>query len=144
MRQSAGFSLVEAMVTLVVLSIGMIGIASLFGHGLGAARAALYRTRAVNLAADLADRIRVNRLGGASYAGAAANHDCGAVDCAPPMMAAHELFLWTAAVAAALPNGVGTVEFSAGTPPTFTINVTWSEVGIGPITHTLAVQIPAV
>ena len=66
---SAGFSLVEAMVTLVVLSVGMIGIARFYGQGLGAGRTALYRTLAVNLAADMADRIRVNRLAGSAYDG---------------------------------------------------------------------------
>ena len=60
-----GFSLIEAMVALVVVSVGMIGIAGLYGQGLSAGRTALYRTQAVNLAADMADRIRVNRLGGA-------------------------------------------------------------------------------
>jgi type IV pilus assembly protein PilV len=144
----SGFSLIEAMVTLVVLSVGMIGIASLHGHGLGAGRTALYRTQAVNLAADMADRIRVNRLGAASYAGIAANNNCdpsggGGTSCTPPQMAAHELFLWNRLVAQQLPNGAGAVSFAAGTtPPTFTISVSWQEVGIGTITHTLVVRIP--
>jgi type IV pilus assembly protein PilV len=140
-----GFSLIEAMVTLVVLSVGMIGIASLYGQGLGAGRTALYRTQAVNLAADMADRIRVNRLGAAAYGAAAANNNCdppGAVNCTPAQMAAHDLFRWQASVVALLPNGVGTVQFGAGTPPTYTIRVRWDEVGIGPITHTVIVSIP--
>jgi type IV pilus assembly protein PilV len=141
-RAQSGFSLVEAMVTLVVLSVGMIGIASLYGQGLGAGRTALYRTQAVNLAADMADRIRVNRLGGLSYNGAPANNNCGVVNCAPPLMAAHDLFLWTTMVAATLPNGVGTVAVANGTPPTYTITLTWSEVGIAAIQHQLTVQVP--
>ena len=59
------------MVSLVVLSVGMIGIAALYAQGLGAGRTALYRTEAVNLVGDMADRIRANRLGGVAYAGAA-------------------------------------------------------------------------
>src|SRR5690606_15710891 len=50
-RTERGFSLVEAMVSLVVISVGMIGMAALYGQGLGAGRTALYRTIAVNLAA---------------------------------------------------------------------------------------------
>ena len=53
-RRLLGFSLIEALVALVVLSVGMIGIAALYGQGLGAARTALYRTIAVNLAASTA------------------------------------------------------------------------------------------
>jgi hypothetical protein len=59
-------------------------------------------------------------------------------------MAAHDLFLWNADVAAQLPNGVGAVNFAAGTPPNYTITVTWDEVGIGPVTETLVVQVPTI
>jgi type IV pilus assembly protein PilV len=143
-RQS-GFGLVESLVALVVVSVGMIGIAALYGQGLGAGRTALYRTMAVNLASDMADRIRVNRRGGADYGGAAADGGCdpvGDIDCAPAEMAAHDLFFWQAEVAAQLPNGVGAVQYLGTTPPTFTISVTWQEVGIGAITHQIAVRVP--
>ena len=142
----SGFSLIEAMVTLVVLSVGMIGIASLYGQGLGAGRTALYRTQAVNLAADMADRIRLNRLAGAAYGGGANNNACdpplAALPCTPAQMAAHDLFRWQASVVAMLPNGAGTVRFANGTPPTYTINVTWEEVGLGPVTHTILIRVP--
>jgi len=144
-RSQTGFSLIEAMVSLLVVSVGMIGIASLYGQGLGAGRTALYRTQAVNLASDMADRIRVNRQGGANYGGAAANNNCdppGGVNCTPPQMAAHDLFVWGNQVAQLLPGGVGAVQFAATTPPTFTIQVTWQEVGLGAITHQIAIRVP--
>ena len=140
-----GFGLIEALVALVVVSVGMIGIAALYGQGLGAGRTALYRTQAVNLAADMADRIRVNRRGGANYGGGAADNSCdpgGGVDCSPPEMAAHDLFTWQAQVAALLPGGVGAVQYLGTTPPTYTIQVTWQEVGLGAITHQIAVRVP--
>ena len=73
----SGFGLVEALVALVVVSVGMIGIAVLYGQGLGASRTALYRTQAVILASDMADRIRLNRRAGAIYqtAGAGTNRN---------------------------------------------------------------------
>ena len=148
-RKSAGFSLVEAMVSLIVISVGMIGIAALYGQGLSAGRTALSRTVAVNLAATMAENIRVNRLAQAAYAGAGADNNCdpaggGGVDCTPAQMAAHDLFLWNADVAAQLPNGVGAVTFADGTPPNYTITVTWDEVGIGQVTETLTVQVPTI
>ncbi len=142
-----GFSLIEAMVSLVVVSVGMIGIAALYGQGLGAGRTALYRTQAVNLAADMADRIRVNRLGDAAYGGAAANNNCdpgGGVNCTPAQMAANDLFVWQAQVAAQLPNGQGVVQYAAGTPPSYTIQVSWQEVGLGQITHQIVIQVPTI
>jgi len=148
-RKSAGFSLVEAMVSLIVISVGMIGIAALYGQGLSAGRTALSRTVAVNLASTMAENIRVNRLAQAAYAGAGADNNCdpaggGGVDCTPAQMAAHDVFLWSANVAAELPNGVGAITFADGIPPTYTITVTWDEVGIGPVTETLTVQVPTI
>jgi type IV pilus assembly protein PilV len=142
-----GFSLIEALVSLVVISVGMIGIASLYGQGLGASRTALYRTQAVNLAADMADRIRANRAATTLYEGAAADSNCDAGDnknCTIAEMAAHDLWLWQTQVQAQLPAGVGVVRVDTTTPPTYTISVTWTEVGLGPVTHSIAVEIPDV
>src|SRR6185503_6410096 len=71
-QSQSGFGLVEALVALVVVSVGMIGIAVLYGQGLGASRTALYRTQAVILASDMADRIRLNRRAGNAYKAVAA------------------------------------------------------------------------
>ena len=144
-HKQTGFSLIEAMVSLVVVSVGMIGIAALYGQGLGAGRTALYRTQAVNLAADMADRIRVNRLGGANYGGPRANNNCdppGGVNCTPAQMAAHDLWVWTNQVTVQLPNGVGAVQFAGTLPPTFTITVTWQETGLGAVNYQMAIRVP--
>jgi len=143
--KAAGFSLIEALVSLVVISVGMIGIAALYGQGLTAGRVALSRTVAVNLASTMAENIRANRLGKAAYAGAAANSGCnppGAATCTPDQMAAQDLFLWNQDITAQLPNGVGQVVFVDGSPPTYTITVTWDEVGLGQVTQQTVVQVP--
>jgi type IV pilus assembly protein PilV len=144
-RAELGFSLVEALVSLVVISVGMIGMAALYGQGLGAGRTAMYRTIAVNLAADMADRIRVNRLAGAAYGGTAATADgCGpdSDGCTPAEMAASDLFIWNEQIGAQLPAASGTVAFAAGDPATFTITVTWQETGLGPVSYESVIQIP--
>ena len=139
--------MIEALVSLIVISVGMIGIASLYGQGLGASRTALYRTQAVNLAADMADRIRVNRSATVAYEGVGADRNCDPGDrndCTPAQMAAHDLWQWQAQVAAQLPAGVGTVRVDTTTPPTYTIRITWTEVGLGTIPLEIAVEIPDV
>jgi type IV pilus assembly protein PilV len=144
-HSQSGFGLIESLVALVVISVGMIGIAALYGQGLRASGTALYRTIAVNLAADMADRIRVNRRGNAAYGGAAADGDCdagGDTDCTVAAMAAHDLFEWEALVAAQLPGGVGDVQFTGTTPPTYTISVDWTEVGNDVPPHQITVRIP--
>ncbi len=139
-----GFGLIESLVALLVVSVGLIGIAGLYSQGLRANGTALYRTIAVNLAADMADRIRANRRGNAAYGGAAANGDCdagGNTDCTSEAMAAHDLSLWQAQVAAQLPDGAGVVQYAGTTPPTYTIRVAWREVGAGELSLELAVRI---
>ena len=64
-----GFTLVELLIALLVLSIGMLGIAALFAESLQAGRSAQLRTQAVSIAADLADRIRANHVSAGAYAG---------------------------------------------------------------------------
>jgi type IV pilus assembly protein PilV len=130
-RAQAGFSLIEALVALIVLSVGMIGIAALYAQGLSATRTALYRTTAVNLVAEMADRIRANRLALAAYNAAAASNGCGpggGTHCTPAQLAAYDKLVWSTLVERELPAGVGTVVFAPGTPPTYTITVSWQDV----------------
>jgi type IV pilus assembly protein PilV len=145
-NKAAGFSLIEALVSLIVISVGMIGIASLYGQGLTAGRVALARTLAVNLASAMAENIRANPLAKNAYAAAAGDNGCdpttGAAICSPDQMAAHDLLLWNRDIQAQLPNGVGQIVFADGAPPTYTINVTWKEVGIGDVTEQLVVRTP--
>lgn len=145
-RPIAGFTLIEVMVALTVVSIGMLGIASLYTQALGAARTTQYRSQAINLMSDMADRIRGNRLGDAAYAGAAANNNCdlsGGGTCTPVQMAAHDLFTWNAQVQALLPGGASNVARNGATlPPTYTITVQWDEVGQGTMTAQTIVQVP--
>lgn len=131
-----GFSIVEAMVALLVLSVGMLGIAGLYVTTLRASGSALYRTHAVNFAADMADRIRANPTAGVEYendpAGAAQCVDSG-ITCTPAQLAADDLLTWQQQMAALLPDDgdantlPGTVDFTAGNPNAYEIRVRWSE-----------------
>lgn len=100
-RRSFGFSLVEVLVALVVLSVGMLGIAALYVESLRSTRTALIRSQAVILAADMGERIRANRDAGAAYTKAVDsegtfNGACnqGGAGCTPAQMAAHDIAIW--------------------------------------------------
>jgi type IV pilus assembly protein PilV len=143
--QTRGFSIVEALVALVVLSIGMLGIAALYVESLRAGRSAIYRTQAVNLASDMADRIRSNRTAGNAYqlaVGDVPNPTATcvgdtAVECDPAELAADDLARWLAAIDAQLPGDAdtqtpnGSIVVTPAAPPTrqYSIQVTWSEPG---------------
>jgi type IV pilus assembly protein PilV len=57
-----GFTLIEVLVTLVILTFGLLGIAGLMAKGQRIAFEAYQRQQAVTLATDMAERIRGNRL----------------------------------------------------------------------------------
>jgi type IV pilus assembly protein PilV len=130
-----GFSLVEVLIALIVMSVGMLGIAGLYVQSMQAGRSSMLRHHAVNLAGDIADRIRANPNAGAAYTAAAgANNNCVAqnVDCTIAEMAANDIFLWQQQANDFLPPmGDGSqqviVAFNAGTPPNYQITVRWDE-----------------
>lgn len=137
-RTASGFTLLEVLVALVVLSVGMLGIGALYVASLQSARTAIIRTKAINFAADLADRIRANRGGLAAYSGGASNRGCadttadGTAACTPTQMAEHDLFLWRQLLTdsrSGLPDAQADITFTAGSPPLYEISISWTEAG---------------
>ena len=133
-KRIGGFTLVEVLVALIILSVGMLGIAGLYVHSMQAGRTSLFRHHAVTLAGDVADRIRANPRAAIAYSQAGANNNCvnGGIDCTPPQMAANDIDLWDQQAADTLPNGTVTVDFTAGVgglPATYQITVAWDEPG---------------
>src|SRR5688500_14724089 len=64
-----GVGIIEVLVALMVMSVGMLGIAGLYVTSLRANRTALTRTHAINLVNDMADRIRANPSARSAYNG---------------------------------------------------------------------------
>ena len=140
-HRAGGFTLVEVLIALVVLSIGMLGIAALYLESLRASRSALVRTEAVTFAADIADRIRANRNPLDAY-------DCGGTceaDEGGNAIAVADLNAWRTAVAAQLPGGTTSITFAGGAANAtnvYIVTVGWSEVGYAnPLTYQLRVEI---
>jgi type IV pilus assembly protein PilV len=145
----AGFTMVEVLVALVVLTIGLLGIAALYLTSLQAGRTAIYRTQAVTLAADLADRIRMNRTAQATYGTLFADAEVAVPACATTGgcsdadLAATDLSNWKATIAQLLPNGQGqvtvTLPVAGGEPANYVVIVQWAEVGeVAPVTFQIA------
>lgn len=147
----SGFTMVEVLVALVVLAIGLLGIAALYLSSLQAGRTAVYRTEAVTLAADLADRIRMNRTAQGAYGTLFADTEvavpaCSTTGgCSDADLAATDLSNWKAAIALLLPQGQGqvavTLPVAAGEPTTYLVTVRWAELGeVAPVTFQLGFQ----
>lgn len=131
--RSSGFTLVEVLVALIVLAIGLLGIAALYVDSLRASRTALLRTQAIAIASDLADRIRTNRQAcdstACAYTGAGTvTATCeNTTGCTAAELAANDIYRWNQTAATLLPGFVGTVEFAVGTPNQYVITVNWKE-----------------
>jgi len=120
----SGFTLVELMVSVLVLAIGLLGLASLQVTGLGSNHNAYLRTQATLLAQDMADRMRANPAGLATYLVAGAISSCG-TSCTPQQMAKNDHGLWDQSLAAQLPGGSGAITSPA--IGIYNIRVTWVE-----------------
>lgn len=131
-RGGGGFTLIEVLIALVIMSVGMLGIAGLYVHSMQAGRTSILRHHAVTLAGDVADRIRANPRAGAAYLDDGADSGCvnGGINCTPAQMAAHDIFLWGQQAADTLPNGSVDVGFNNGVvPPIYQITIAWTEPG---------------
>jgi len=138
-----GFSLVEVLIALIIMSVGMLGIAGLYVQSMQAGRTSMFRHNAVTLAGDVADRIRANPRAGVAYAGFGADSGCVAmgIDCDEATMAANDIFLWDQQVVDSLPAGDVTVAFDdTVTPPTYTIAVNWVEPGVA-LDYTITIPV---
>jgi type IV pilus assembly protein PilV len=127
-RRNNGFTLVEAMVALIVLSVGLLGIAALYVETLRANRTSLHRTQAVNVATDIADRMRSNRNPANAYA-------CG-TPCNPATggnaIAIADLTDWVTRINTQLPGGTAAVAYTAPTattPAAYVVSIGWDEIG---------------
>jgi type IV pilus assembly protein PilV len=136
------------LVALVVLAIGLLGIAALYLNSLQSGRTAIYRTQAINLAADLADRIRMNRTAQAAYGTAFADVEAAVAacetigGCTDGDLASTDLANWKQEIAQQLPGGEGqvavTLPVAAGEPTNYVVTVRWTEVNeAAPVTFQL-------
>ena len=122
-RNQQGFTFIEVLVAVLVLGIGLVGVAGLQSVALGMNQGAYLRSQATLLAGDIADRMRANPVGihnGAYDMGAGAsateNTDCeGTTGCNTGALAGHDLYEWTQQVGNVLPNGQAVVCID-GTP----------------------------
>ena len=62
-----GFSLIEILIAMLILAVGVLGIAALQFKGLQYSNDAHFRSQISNLVTDIADRMRINKTNAASY-----------------------------------------------------------------------------
>jgi type IV pilus assembly protein PilV len=141
-RGCRGFTLVEVLVSLVVFSLGLLGMAKLVLVTAHSNDSAYLRSQATALAYQILDNMRSNLSAATTNAyntplGAtpAAPTSCVGIGtaCNPTQQASWDVYSWTQHLNAAnnlgggLPSGTGSVVTSAGVPVTATITVQWDD-----------------
>lgn len=126
MKISAGFGLIEILVALLVLAIGLLGLASLQTTGLTQSSETRNRSQAILLADDMFERIRANRNNMASYVVPEATPpECSkSFSITNNGVAADDINEWKNSLICLLPGGKGEVQINA-VSEVATIDITW-------------------
>ncbi|WP_284322319.1 type IV pilus modification protein PilV [Dyella acidisoli] len=137
-RKQRGFTMMEVLVSVLIVSFGMLGIAATLFTANRSATSSYVRQQAVQDAYDILDRMRANHtvaaVAGGSYTtssvpSSAPSPNCSTSTCTGTQMAAYDVWQWETNVSTNLPQGVGSVTIAAGSTNTYTVtvSVTWSD-----------------
>ena len=129
-RHQKGVSLMESMIALLVISIGLLGIAALQITSMKQNTSALNHSQSVWIGYNIADRIRANYAQFDSYAGIDTNtsytQDCSTSACTAPQMVTADAAEWSTIVQN-LPDGRGLISSPAANE--LLIKVMWNDEG---------------
>jgi type IV pilus assembly protein PilV len=134
-QRARGFTLIEALIALAVLSLGLLGAAAMLLESLHAQGDSLRRAAAIQLLRDMADRIRANPTAAARYATTGADGaetPCDAAGCSAPQLAAADLAHFAQEARERLPGeSLATIEFAPAIGPAaldrFVISLRWQD-----------------
>jgi type IV pilus assembly protein PilV len=129
-HKQRGSSLVEIMVTLVLFSIGMLGLAGLQGSAIRFTEQSNFYTQAEVHIADIVARMRANSVAvlGGSYddtISATPSVNCLTTACTAANFAEYDLSAWDRSIKQVFPNGEGSVVATVGVPMQFTVSIVW-------------------
>jgi type IV pilus assembly protein PilV len=139
---STGFTIIETLAALLVIAVGVIGVAALYFDNVHASPEGQLHMRAATLAESIAARIRENPAGRVGYVGTIG------VICDPDARpktaqdaAAQEAACWENEVERALPSGVGSISRDLTTTPvTYVVAVSWSAPESGAASYVIRVD----
>jgi type IV pilus assembly protein PilV len=148
MVRAGGFTLLESMVSFVILGVGLLGIAALQGNALRYSNQAYQRGQAVIVAYDIFERMRANPAGAAAgyYVSERIEDgsspppspddrpekafDCTLRSCNPQQLAKYDMEKWNQSISQLLPSGSATL--IANGKNEYEVTISWMEQGDTP------------
>lgn len=142
-NSQAGIGLIEILISLLILSVGLLGLASMQANGLKHNRNAYFRTQATILAYDIADRMRANstQVENGTYVedyGTASGTACTS-NCTPSQISTTDLIQWKNNISSQLPAGDGKIVDNGSN--NFDVTIKWSDGDDATPELTLGVQL---
>jgi type IV pilus assembly protein PilV len=135
--KQAGFSLLEVMIAIVIMGIGMLGIAALQTTSSVFTESAMHRGQAAALATEMVERMRANvteaKAGNyniSSLPSLTENCIGPTKDCTPSQMKDHDLRVWSNRVASLLPSGTAAINSGPDNdtdPVDITVTLQWDD-----------------
>lgn len=127
-----GATLIEVLVSLLLMAVAVIGFAALQVRALATTNTAVYRSQAVGIAQDLTERIRLNIGQIASYRNEAnwdaiPTQNCLTNSCSAAEMVNYDIRVTKELAAATLPNGNVAVRPCGGVNTLMCVYVSWNE-----------------
>lgn len=146
-KHAAGFTLIEVMVSVLILLVGMLGVVGMQMLSLQANQGAYFRSQAIYIASEILDSMRANPTAAASYVGVypddgagtatvPADQSCDDADgCTPAQAALQDLREWNihffdvlavgdANFRPSIPNGRAVITADGNE---YTVQVNWTE-----------------
>ena len=134
-RRNDGFSLLEVLVALFLITIALLGTAGMQAYGVKVTQGGQFRAQAVLLGADFMERVEANNV--AAVAGnyqatlpiTTSPPNCVITSCTPANMAAYDLDQFQQNLAKQLPAATATIAMAPGVAGLFvyTLTVNWQE-----------------
>lgn len=133
-----GFSMLEILITLVIVATALLGTAGLQIYAMRVNKGSQFRTQAIFLASSIAERMEANKAGAvagnyvaSSAAPATIGTNCETAACDSTNLARYDLSQWEAAITDPLfplPGASWSItQTTAGNPSTYSILISWTD-----------------
>jgi type IV pilus assembly protein PilV len=148
MKKSHGFAMLEVLISLLIIMVGVLGLAGLQLMSINNTEVARYQSLATMLASNMATQIQSNIaywgtstaalnitvVGSTVTGGPTSGANCKTSVCTASQMAYYDLQNWGSAMIGTMPSGQGAVVCSATvakiSPAVCTLTITWNEKNI--------------
>lgn len=144
-KKNRGVGLIEVLISLLVITIGILGMAGVHSSSLQYNQSSYVQSQATFLATDMLDRIQANNSlakSGTSYQvglndleysqciESSYPNSCEAGSCTPQEMAAYDVLQWKFQLACQLPGSQGSISFlDSGNVRTYIIRLSFPDMG---------------